>query len=66
MPNYLPIKVIIYISLFVVVEWLQRDKEHALQLGKSPRVLRWSFYYLLVFVIFWFGGEQQEFIYFQF
>jgi len=67
MPNYMPGKVMIFIILFTLVEWLQRDKEHALQFdGKSPRVLRWSFYYLLIFVILWFGGEQQEFIYFQF
>jgi len=66
MPNYLPSKTILYIILFVLIEWLGRDKEYALEYLNMPRFVRWGVYYLLIFAILWFGGEQQEFIYFQF
>jgi len=66
MPNYLPTKTILYILLFVLIEWLGRDKEYALEYLNMPRFVRWGVYYLLIFAILWFGGEQQEFIYFQF
>lgn len=48
-------------------EWLQRDKEHALDLSKvkSP-VPRWLCYYVLIGLILEFGGNSQSFIYFQF
>tara|TARA_R110002111_G_scaffold142184_1_gene208192 strand:+ start:781 stop:2223 length:1443 start_codon:yes stop_codon:yes gene_type:complete len=57
-----------FIFVLVFVEWLQREKEHALELGsaKVSRYLRWSFYVIIFFVIFWYGGSQQDFIYFQF
>ncbi len=55
-------------SVLIVVEWLQREKEHALQFHHLPvlRPLRWGYYYGLLFAILRWGGEQQEFIYFQF
>lgn len=56
------------IILLVIVEWLQRDKQHALELSKVkiPRLVRWGYYYFIVFLIFYFSGTQQDFIYFQF
>ena len=53
---------------FLVVEWCQRSKKHALDFEglDSPRWVRWSCYYgILVFIVFY-GGDQQDFIYFQF
>jgi len=57
-----------FIFVLVFVEWIQRDKEHALEIRNSnvPRYFRWSFYVIIFFVIFWFGGTEQDFIYFQF
>ncbi len=56
------------IGLFVIIEWLGRNQRFAIE--KIPaiqsRYLRWSFYMLIIFSIIIFGGEQQEFIYFQF
>ncbi len=51
----------------LVVEWLQRDKEFALQIGAWVWPLRWTAYYTVLFIILFFGefGER-EFIYFQF
>ncbi|SDB48327.1 D-alanyl-lipoteichoic acid acyltransferase DltB, MBOAT superfamily [Flavobacteriaceae bacterium MAR_2010_188] len=59
---------LIFIFIFFILEWQGRTKEYAIEkLGLSwPRPLRWTFYYALVFCIFYFKGDQQEFIYFQF
>lgn len=53
---------------FIVVEWIGRDNQYAIEnLGlKWISPLRYSFYYLLIMAIFWFSGEEQQFIYFQF
>ena len=54
--------------LFLFIEWLQRNKEHALQIEKksTPLALRWAFYYAIVLAIIFFGGNHQPFIYSQF
>ena len=59
---------VLFIILFVLIEWLQRDKKHALEISsvKTSRILRWTIYLMLIFSIILFGGQQQEFIYFQF
>ncbi len=62
---YLP--VIISIVLMLVVEWLQRNKEHAFDLsGIKSHVLKFGIYYVMVAALFWFGGRAESFIYFQF
>lgn len=68
LPEVLPIKLLLLIFLFIMTEWLQREKQHALQLNNSviPRIIRWGLYYGIILVIILFGGGQQEFIYFQF
>lgn len=67
-PEVLPKKTILLLLLFLLVEWLQREKQHALEFQefRIPRPLRWSIYYAILFIIIWFGGIQQQFIYFQF
>ncbi|MEW7291188.1 MBOAT family O-acyltransferase [Aquimarina sp. 2304DJ70-9] len=56
------------IIFFVIIEWLQRTKEHALEFTIDPkyRIWRWSFFFLIIFTIIVFGAKPQEFIYFQF
>ncbi len=60
---------IILVLIFLVVEWFGRDEEFALSRFNS-RVSNASFryviYYAITISLFWFGGQQQEFIYFQF
>ena len=59
--------VVISIVLMLVVEWLQRDKEHAFDLsGIKSHVLKFGIYYVMVVALFWFGGHAESFIYFQF
>lgn len=60
--------IIVLIILFMIVEWVGREKDFAIQgIGiKWRRSLRFSFYYVIVIFILWFSGKEQEFLYFQF
>ena len=52
------------------IEWLQRDKRHALQFSNmrpfNYRFVRWGIYYVILWMIVKFTGNVQTFIYFQF
>ncbi len=67
-PQDYPERVLIFILIFLFIEWVQRGKQHALQIdrNKISPIFRWAFYYTLIAVIFYHGGSQQEFIYFKF
>jgi len=67
-PKVFPKKVLLLVGLFLVFEWFGRRGQYALEnfASNKPRVLRWSFYILLCFLILISGGEEQDFIYFQF
>ncbi len=60
--------VLLMVVMFVVVEWLGREQLYPIAqlFERMPRLLRWGSYYALIFIIFFFSGAQQEFIYFQF
>ena len=64
----LAIPVIIFVGIFVFIEWFGRREQYAIaNLGikwKSP--IRYALYYSIVLAIFWFSGKEQQFIYFQF
>jgi len=55
-------------ATMVLIEWQGRESEYAIEhLGiKWKRPLRYTVYYTIIFAIFWFGGNEQQFIYFQF
>lgn len=57
-----------FIVLFI--EWLQQNKNHALEFPTQNifqyRIARWCVYYLLIFLITNYAGSSQTFIYFQF
>ncbi len=67
-PNILPITIILLVSLFMIVEWVGREDQFALEkIGlKWKKHWRWTMYFVIVLAIFLFMGKQQEFIYFQF
>ena len=54
----------------LLAEWLQRDKQHALQFSTQRifkyRMVRWGIYYFIILVCFRYAGSSQTFIYFQF
>ena len=55
------------IAVMTLIEWLQRDKQHGLQLTSiQNQYLRWIAYATVIFLIFMFGGRSETFIYFQF
>ena len=56
------------IVVFMLIEWLQRDKQHTLDLSliRGGRYVRWGIYLIIILAIISFSGQQQEFIYFQF
>ena len=69
-----PENIIIYRSTFTMIfffltlEWIGRKNKYAIQYVFSIKsiLIRFLFYYLLIFLIFWFSGKDQQFIYFQF
>lgn len=67
-PSVLPKGILLLVAFFFAIEWKGREGNFALHYFglQWNRYIRLSFYSLLVFLIFWFGGSQQQFIYFQF
>jgi alginate O-acetyltransferase complex protein AlgI len=57
-----------FILAFVVIEWLGRKEELPIArfTTKMPKMASWLFYYLLVFLVLYFSGSDNQFIYFQF
>lgn len=68
MPVVFPKKVVLAILIFTIIEWLGRENEYAIADFKIYRssVLRYGFYYALIFFIIFYRGKEQQFIYFQF
>ncbi|MCA0153000.1 MBOAT family O-acyltransferase [Winogradskyella vincentii] len=66
-PEILPFTILGLLSFFMAIEWFGRSGEFAIQkIDFMNKPIRWSFYILLIILMFSFTGEQQEFIYFQF
>lgn len=56
------------IVFFIIIEWLGREHKFGIEtlLQARSRWLRWGFYGLLLLLMLLFGGQKQQFIYFQF
>jgi alginate O-acetyltransferase complex protein AlgI len=54
------------IVLLVLVEWVQRHREHTFDVACWPVWLRWSAYYAVLVLILQYGQPTVSFIYFQF
>ena len=59
---------LVFLGVFIFIEWIGREEQYAIaRLGlKWKRLFRYGMYYGIISVIVWFGGDGQEFIYFQF
>ncbi len=72
MPEILPTHLSIALLGFVVLEWLNRDKQHVLEVREQEGafrlvgIARWPVYFVFILLVLGCGGEQQEFIYFDF
>lgn len=60
------LKYVPLILLLIAWEWLMRKHEHGLVIDHLPVYVRWGIYLSLCWLILFFFGEEQEFIYFQF
>jgi alginate O-acetyltransferase complex protein AlgI len=63
-----PFTIFVLLGVFILIEWIGREHPFALaNFGlKWKRPIRWLFYYVIAMIIFLLGGQEQEFIYFQF
>ncbi len=59
-------KSFIFVIIMIVVEWINRKKEHPFQIAIKSKILRYLIYYALALSIVYFSGHQETFIYFQF
>lgn len=69
LPNeYIVYPTNLYIIIMIVVEWLQRNKQHGLEVLNTGKYkwMRVAFYYALIWLIIQNAGTEQTFIYFQF
>ena len=61
---------LLWCGALVLAEWLQRERQHVLQIDGiailATRPARLALYAVMVAAIFYFAGEVQTFIYFQF
>ncbi|NVN19317.1 MBOAT family protein [Muricauda sp. HICW] len=57
---------VLVIVFMLMVEWLNRKKEHGLSIANQPVLLRWGTYFLIFGFILFFGKASDAFIYFQF
>ena len=62
--NYL--SMLPWIAVLLAVDWIQRKKEHSLQIGGLPKVLRWLIYLTIAVLCIAYQRREAEFIYFQF
>lgn len=60
--------ILIYILIYFIIEWMQKEKNHGLELSNTriPLFFRYAIYYILIIFILIYSGAKQEFIYFQF
>lgn len=65
---FFPPRVFLVLSLMIVVEWVQRDKQHGLEIsGIQSQILRWTIYLGLTVLIVAHGHfGSMNFIYFNF
>jgi len=64
---YLKKDLFILILFFMIIEWLNRDKEHALDIKNKSALFRHGSYIVVFILIYFFGNFNKEtFIYFQF
>ncbi len=63
-------RMLLWCAGLLLVEWVQREREHVLQIDGyrlfSVQAARLALYALIAFLIFYFAGKVQTFIYFQF
>jgi alginate O-acetyltransferase complex protein AlgI len=67
-PTIRPLFLVLLLIIFMGIEWMGREEQYAIaKLGtKWKSLVRYALYYAIIIAIFWFAGQDQQFIYFQF
>jgi len=66
-PEVFSLKPLLLIVIIILLEWIQKNKEHVMQIENiKSTTIRWGIYLGLIMIILLYGGIQQEFIYFKF
>lgn len=67
LPDPVPYKVLAFVAVMVIIEWLNRRKFHGLEIREYHPWLRKGLYLIIVFIILRYANfGSNEFIYFQF
>lgn len=62
---YIPL--LVNIVFMFVLEWIQREKEHALDFSNiKNHVPKFAIYFAIIMMICWLGGQAETFLYFQY
>jgi len=66
--RWVPAMIMVPILVLILVEWMQRSKDHALQLDRAkwPAWSRYTIYLVIAELVLWKSGKEADFIYFQF
>jgi len=60
-------KMALLLIIMFLVEWVQRNKQHGLDLtGIKSHIIKFAIYYVLIVMSVIYGGKAETFIYFQF
>ena len=61
-------EILLLLAVFILIEWIGREGKFAIENSLYIRIpgFRYILYYSIIFAIIWFGGKEQQFIYFQF
>lgn len=66
-PVFSPKILLLLIVFFLIIEWIGREGNYALENLFNNKTIKFFFYYTLIFIILFFiSDDQKEFIYFQF
>ncbi len=67
-PSLFSVRLFLLIGAFFLTEWFWRHENFALVWlnQRFPKIVRWIFYYALIFLIYRFSGNEKQFIYFEF
>ena len=59
------VKIIVFILVMFILEWITRTKEHPLQMN-CGQYMKWGFYLVLTYMIIYHQGQSTDFIYCEF
>jgi len=66
-PKFIQVKILGLIGIIILIDWLNKDKEHGLEISRFKPVTRRLFYIFLIFMIMYYGVfGNGSFIYEQF